>query len=180
MINLIPNQEKKKKVKDFYFRLTVIFLFVLSFCFLIATVAILPAYFLSSVKKNLAENKLETQNAEVVPLLDQNTSLVIEDLNNKLTLIEEAQKNKYLVSAKVINEVVLKKMYDIKITSIFYESNEMGEKKVNINGIASSRERLLLFRRALENDTAFKKVDLPISNFVKGTNIRFFLTLTPS
>lgn len=179
MINLIPNKEKKRKVKDFYFRLLVMFLVVLSFSILIATVAILPAYFLSSVKKNLINTKLEAQKNEPTPLLDQKVLATVQDLNNKLNLVEKTKVEKYIVSQKVISEIMLKKMPDIKILEIRYQNDPTKGKVVSINGTAPSRERLLLFRRALEDNVAFKKVDLPISNFVKGSNIKFYLSLIP-
>ncbi|KKT19706.1 MAG: hypothetical protein UW02_C0006G0012 [Candidatus Nomurabacteria bacterium GW2011_GWB1_43_7] len=180
MINLIPNQEKKKKVKDFYFRLTVVLFMVLGCCVLVASVSILPSYFLSSINKNLANEKLEMQKKEPMPLVDQDSLTSVEDLNSKLSTIENAEKNKYLVSQKVINEIIFQKMPDIKISQIFYENNVLNGKKINIRGLAPSRERLLLFRRALEDDITFKKVDLPISNFVKGSNIEFYLSIIPS
>ena len=71
-------------------------------------------------------------------------------------------------------------MSDIQITRIAFENSPVSGKQVDLSGLAPSRERLLLFRQALENDTAFQKVDLPISNFVKGSNIQFSLSLTPS
>lgn len=180
MINLIPNQEKKKKVKDFYFRLSIIFFLALGICILFASVSILPSYFISSVNKNLANIKLEMQKKEPILLIDQNFLTIIEDLNKKLDLIENVQKNKYLVSEKVINQIVLRKMSDIKINQISYENNLPGGKTISIHGIAPSRERLLLFRRALEDDVSFKKIDLPISNFTKGSNIEFYLNIIPS
>jgi len=183
MINLIPNQEKKKKVRDFYFRLTTVTLFVLSLVALVALSAMLPAYFLSSVKQNLAEAKLGSQNTEPVPLLDLKTQTVIDGLNSRLNLIEKSEKGRYLVSVKIMSEIMLKKTPDIKITQILYETDAKSlpvGKKVTVRGIARSREELLLFRRALEDNIAFTKVDLPISNFVKGSNIEFSLTLIPT
>lgn len=153
---------------------------MLGLCILILNVSILPAYFISAIKKNLNEDKLKTQKEEIVPLPDQNTLATIKDLNIKLNIVENAERNKYLVSQKVINEILLKKMPDIKITQISFNNTSAEGKKVNIRGIAVSRERLLLFRRVLEDNIAFKKVDLPISNFVKGSNIIFFLSLIPS
>ena len=120
------------------------------------------------------------QKLEPVPLIDQNSLAIMEDLDNKLGLIDNAEKNKYLISQKIINEIVLQKMPDIKINQISYDNSTAAGKKISIHGIASNRERLLLFRRALEDDIAFKKVDLPISNFVKGSNIEFSLNLIPS
>lgn len=180
MINLIPNEEKKQKVKDFYFRLFTTFVAILSFSILISAASILPAYFLSSVKKNLVNNKLEAQKNEPLPAIDSTTLSVMQDLNDKLNLAEKNRKGNYLVSQKIIQEIVSEKMPDIKITQILYQNDPGKGKTVSINGTASSRERLLIFRQNLEENLAFKKVDLPVSNFVKGSNIRFYLNLIPS
>ncbi len=180
MINLIPNQEKKDKTKDFYYRFFVVFLMAVGFCALIASVSILPAYVFSLINKNLANSKLESQKAEPVPVADQNSLAIVKDLDNKLKLIEDAEKNKYLISQKIINEILLQKMPDIKIHQINFENTVSDGKKVNIQGVAPNRERLLLFRLALEDSIAFEKVDLPISNFVKGSDIEFFLSLVPN
>jgi len=180
MINLIPNEEKKRKVRDFYLRLLVVFFVVLSVPILIAAVGILPSYFLSSVKKDLINNKLEKQQKEPIPPLDQKTLDTVEDVNNKLSLVEKNKANKYIVSQKIINEIISEKIPDIKITEILYQNDPIKGKTVKVNGSAKSREQLLLFRRALEDNTAFQKVDLPISNFVKGSNIQFYLNLIPS
>jgi|SRR3989338_1457901 len=180
MINLIPNQEKKKMIKDFYYRLTVVFLVMLCVSLFIAMLALLPAYLLSVAKNNIAEEKLETQKNEIAPPFNQETLAMMADLNLKLSLIENAEKDKFSVSEKVINAVLLKKIPSIKITRISYEDDSLKGKKISINGTAPSREILLSFRQALENDTSFQEVDLPISNFVKGFNIEFYLNLIPS
>lgn len=181
MINLIPNEEKRQIVKDFYLRFTTVVFIMLGLSFVVASISILPAYFLSSVEENFFNSKLELQKNELIPANDQNTLIIIKDLKNKLNLIENAQKNKDAeFSQKVINKILLKKMPNIKITEIFYQKDPQTGEKISVNGKASSREILLSFRRALEDDVSFKKVDLPISNFVKGSNIKFYLTLFPS
>ena len=166
--------------KGFYFRLTVVFFIMLGLCLLVASIAILPAYFLSLVKKNEANAKLEIQKSEPILELDQQTLATILGLNSKLNLIENAKKNKYIISQKVINEVILKKMLDVKINQITYQNDPLNGKVINVRGVAPSRERLLLFRQALEEDSTFQKVNLPISNFVKGSHIQFYLSLIPS
>src|SRR3989344_4096745 len=180
MINLIPNQEKKKMVRDFYYRLTIVFLGMLCVSLFIAILALLPAYLLSVSKNNIAKEKLEAQKNEPAPPFNQETLAMIKDLNLKLNLIENAEKDKFSVSEKVINAVLLKKIPNVKITRIFYENDLLKGRKISISGTAPSREVLLAFRQALENDTSFKEVDLPISNFVKGSNIEFYLNLIPS
>lgn len=179
MINLIPNQEKKKKVKDFYFRLGVVFIATIGSAVFITVIAILPSYFVSRVEKNLAEEKLQAVKNEPVPAVDEESLRAMQDLDHKLDLLEKQEKENYIVSQKTIQEIILKKMPDIKIYRISYSEDTKG-KEIKIYGIATSRERLLLFRRALEDDPSFKKVDLPISNFIKGSNIEFYLNLTPA
>lgn len=163
--------------RGFYYRLTVLFLVTIGVSFLFAFVAILPSYFLSSMKDNIVNAKLETQKNEPVPLLDQQTLSVVKDLNDKLSLVENAEKSKFAVSEKVINAIILKKVLGIKITGISYKK---GDNKINIQGTAPSRETLLLFRESLESSINFKQVDLPISNFVKGSDIQFSLSLSPA
>ncbi len=187
MINLIPKEEKKKIAKLFFYKLAVLFLATAGLSFLIASVAIFPSYFISSVENNIVNAKLEAQKGEPVPRPDQETLSAIKDLNKKLDLIENAENSKFTISEKVINAIILKKISNIKITDISYESDpakglENGQKsqKISLQGSASSREVLLLFRKALEDSTAFKQVDLPISNFVKGSDIQFYLSLIPS
>ncbi len=179
MINLIPKEEKKMMMRRFYYRLIVLFVVMFGFISMILFVSLLPSYFFSSVKKNVINEKLEMQKKESVSLPDQQTLTIIEDLNKKMNLIENAEKNQFLVSQKIINAVILKKMPTVKITDILYEDNSPKGKKINVEGTAPSREILLSFRRALEGDIAFSQVDLPISNFVKGSNIKFFLSLIP-
>lgn len=180
MINLIPNEEKKKMSSNFYLRLVTVIFVMLGVCFIIASVSILPAYLLSSMEKNFNDAKLVSQESELISLPDQNIITVVRDLKSKLSLIEKNEKNIFSFSKKTINEVVLNKTSNIKITRIYYQNDPQEGEKISINGVASSRETLISFRRALENDTAFSKVDLPISNFVKGSNIKFYLNLTPS
>ncbi|MFA5932392.1 MAG: hypothetical protein WC793_03395 [Candidatus Paceibacterota bacterium] len=179
MINLIPKEEKKKMTIDFYYRIAILFFFMLNFSILIAFFSLLPSYFISSVKYSLINTKLENQKMEPLPPLGEQSLAIVKDVNDKLALVEKFEKNKFLLSVKVINAILLKKRSDIKITQITYENNIINGKKINITGTAPSREVLLLFRQALEDSPNFKNIDLPISNFVKGSNINFSLSLIP-
>ena len=179
MINLIPNEEKKKMSKDFYFRLVTLIFIMFSISLLIASILIVPSYFLSSVDKTSIDTKVQLQENEAVSLSEQDTMATINDLKSKLGSVENFKKNQYLFSQKIINEVVLKKISSLRITEIHYQNDPKTGRKISISGIALNRDVLLSFKRALEDDVAFSKVDLPISNFVKGSNIKFYLNLIP-
>ena len=177
MLNLIPKEEKKKMIVDFRIKLAILFLSVLSFCVLIAVIVLLPSYFLSSTKYSLSKTRLENQKLD--PSLISEELATIKDINEKLDLIENSERARFTPSTAVLNAILLKKRSDIKITEISYQNTTEG-KKISVTGTAPSRKTLLLFRLALESNPAFTKVDLPISNFVKGSNIQFYLNLIPS
>jgi hypothetical protein len=180
MINLIPKEEKKKRTADFFLRLSAIFLLMASFAVFIACVTILPAYILSLQKNSSVDQKLKIQKNISLPDLGERSLATAKDLDGKLSLMENAEKNEFPVSRKIINSIIFNKTSSIKITHISYENDGTLGKKISINGVASSRAALLSFSQALGYDSDFKKVDLPISNFVKESNIPFSLTLTPS
>ncbi len=172
-------------VRGFYYKLTVLFFVLCSVSALILLVAIMPSYFLSGAKKRIVNTKLLLQKSEQVPLPDQATLAIIKDLDDKLNVIERSKNDKFIISEKVINAILSKKTSSIKITEISYDNGQANlkagstAKKISIKGIAPSREHLFLFREALEEDTSFKQVDLPISNFIKGSDIQFYLDLIP-
>jgi hypothetical protein len=179
MINLIPNEQKKKMKRDFLMRALIVSFFVFGFMMIVGSAALLPSYFHVMVKSNLVKSKLITQENTPVPAVEAEVMSKIDNLNKKLGLIENSPASAFVVSSRVIDDMLLKKIPEIKITDISYENTAKG-RQIRVNGEAPSREKLLIFRLALEKDPAFKKVDLPISNFVKGTNINFFLTLVPA
>ncbi len=180
MINLIPKEEKKKMKKDFLFRVLTVSLVVFGFVVIAGAVALLPSYFQAVIENSLAREKLALQQNEPVSVSEAQVMAEISDLDKKLQIIESASENKFIVSDRVINDVIFKKMSDIKVTDISYENNVTKGREIRISGEAPSRERLLLFRLALEASGKFQKVDLPISNFVRGKNITFSLTLVPA
>lgn len=181
MINLIPNEEKKIMVEGFYYRIAATFFMALGMTMVILFSILLPSYILSVEKKNFINDKLILQTTEPVSSDDKEVTMFINTLDQKLSLFEKTEKNKFLFSERVINEILSRKLSNVKISQISYVNNkDAGTMSVNISGTAPNRETLLSFRRALEESAFFKNVDLPISNFVKGSNIKFSLNLTPS
>jgi hypothetical protein len=180
MINLIPNEEQKNITKGFFLRLVVVFIFLFSFCLIATLIIFVPSYLISINKERIAKNKLEIQKNETIPQLDQNSLTLIKDLDNKLKIIENSDLNKFNISENIIDQIILNKMPDIKINRFSFVQDIVEGKKVSIYGTAPSRERLLLFKKALESSSYFLRVDLPVSNFIKGSDINFYLSLIAS
>ncbi len=193
MINLITKEEKKKQNNTLYIKLIIAFFSMISFVAFVNLTLILPSYFFILNKKEIINSKLEVQKKEPIKEIDKEILTMNQELIDKLNLIEETKKNKYFISNEIIKKIISKKIPGIKITQISYEDNQLNEKNLNpihkkstdnkkviIRGNAKNREILLLFRQAFENDPSFINVDLPISNFVKGSNLEFNLNLISS
>lgn len=177
MINLIPIEEKKAIKRDLYYRFFVVFFAMLALVVLASIILLIPSYFIS-LEKNISINqRLEMQKNEIMPKIDQQAQVAIKQLDARLSLLGKARQNTYVFSDKVVKEILSQKVSGIKINRISYQNDPSDGRKVSINGIAQNREQLLLFRQALEDDSLFKNVDLPISNFVKDVNIEFGLNL---
>lgn len=177
MINLIPTEEKKEIRNDFLGRFLSIFFIMVSIVLLITSITMLPSLIFSYGKKGSIDKKVEFQKNEIMPAIDKEAQTAILDLNNRLGSIEKSMNDKYIFSQNIVTEIVSKKTSGIKVSGIFYENDKLKGKTIVVNGIAISREQLLLFRRSFEDSGAFRSVDLPISNFVKGHDIEFSLNL---
>ena len=177
MINLLPTENKKKNISEQRLNIVVFYLYIVGTCFIIGLVSLLPSYFPIIIKNHISHQDLNALDSLPVSQLDQETSGIVANVNAKMSSIDEAEKNKFLVLENALDEVIAQKMPDIKIIAFDYDKTSDGNKNIVLHGISPNRARLLLFRQALEGDKAFSHVDLPISNFVKGSNIDFTLNL---
>ena len=153
---------------------------MLSFAILIGAISLLPAYFYSSEKNSIVNTKLTEQKNTEPPIVGEQPVATVSDINNKLTLVENAEKNSFPISEKVIDAIVAEKTSEIQIIQFTYQDDPILGKQIGLLGIALTREALLAFEQTLKSDPDFKNVNLPISSFVKDSNIEFNMTLNPS
>ncbi len=180
MINLIPSEEKKKIRKDFYMRVVIVSFFVLGIAILLSNIMLIPAVFYASLEKTLVENHFNNNQNQLSLELNPEDKTLVDSLNSKINLVNNFQKDKFLVSVRVIDNILNRKTDGIKIKDINYTNDVSKGKSINIRGQASSREKLVIFKNKLSEDANFKKVDLPVSNFIKSSDIEFNLVLIPS
>lgn len=180
MINLIPSEEKKVIRKVFYIRFVIVTFVVLGVGVLLSAILLLPSFFYSSLERDIAVTQLGLQKDNPPIEFEQGAENLIKDLENKLNLVENSQKDKFLVSERVINKIDAKLTSGIKVTEMNYLNDETKGMTLEVRGLALTRDDLLAFKSSFERDGDFKKVDLPISNFIKSTNIQFNLILTPN
>lgn len=166
-LNLLPPEEKQKiesvqaqrrilSLASAGLTLILIFLAFLSSIWLFLTVQLNSA---DLVFKNI---QASSQN-EVFKKLESE----IKQINEKLDRSEALKKGSrhYSFALEKLTEL---SSYDIKFTSL-----SVSENKISLSGLTASREALLAFKDSLSQSPYFDKINMPLSNFLKQTDINF-------
>jgi hypothetical protein len=169
MINLLPDKEKKKVRLEYLFRTLSVIAFFVMLAGIVFLAFMTPSYFLTKYRIDDLANRL----GEAKRLAGSNADK--DKLNSKLAEIKE--KISYLKPsddpdiAQIFSSIIRDKNSNIKIKNLSFQAGDIGE--IKIGGVSSDRDSLKQFGGALKNDALIKNIDLPISDFAKGSNIDF-------
>lgn len=172
MINLIPPTAKKRVVTEYWVRTVSLWAFLGGTAlFLIATLFI-PINIYVVNQESYLSRVLESGEAEQT-MYQQNTELLVR-ANAQAALLTTAQREYTLYD-------VLPQLQTIADTGIKLQKvqiNQTADPILSIMGVAQSRQALVSFRDALEQNKDFLVVDLPIGNLIKDSDVAFTITVT--
>lgn len=184
VINILPAHEKKIIHKEYWIRLFTILLNLLVVASIVASLLLFPSYFLAQSKESLVENKLDAFNKENPDLSNSNIDNITNDINSKLEMLNNAA-TPYEVSDNVLSNIINSRTDGITFSQIIFDKKTIKVSDLDqevsvleINGIATNRDTLRNFKTALDSNTSFSKVDLPISDFLEKTDLNFTITIT--
>lgn len=168
-INLFPPHQIKAREEKKYFK-KIIVSFLLLFIILIISSG------LFSVLKNILVLYINSQNNELFSLnnyfnQEKNKKIQqnIENINKILSRISIIEKNKTIWS-ETLFELIKITPNDLSFVNLKISDED---KKIEIIGLAKTRESLLTFRDNLEKSEYFENVTSPISNIISPTDINF-------
>jgi len=173
MINLLSPQEKTVNLARKKLTLALIFefsLFLFLACFLLATLAV-RIYLIGEVnfrKIGISEREAEVDISKIVSFEKK-----IVDLNKRLEDIGGFYKVG-LDFSEITDKIFQYLPSGSYLTDISFRRDATGL-KLALNGFIPTREKLLEFKKSLEQEEAFKKITFPASNWVSATNISFYL-----
>jgi hypothetical protein len=170
-MNFLP-EENKKIIKKEYLRRLFVVIGIFSFSAISIGIILLlsPYLFLKDQKYNL-ERQLVVSEERFSRAKIENIIPLVEELNAKISLLDSGQKNIGEKSA-FIKIILEEKTNKIKINDFFFDKG-----KILIQGLSEDRQSLLSFIDSLKKKKDFKKVESPVSNFIKEKNIEFKLTI---
>jgi type IV pilus assembly protein PilM len=180
VINILPQKEKRKIVQSYWLRYLTILLNLVSLIGITASLLLFPSYSMSGIKEGIIENSLEVFNKDNPDLENTNIDEIISNINSKLEILDKSSQT-YKISDKVFGEILATRTEGIKFSQILFSRKNIEKKEVpmlEIYGSAENRDSLRNFKIALDKNTNFLKVDLPVSNFLEKSDLTFIISIT--
>jgi Tfp pilus assembly protein PilN len=171
MFNLLPKVNKNAIRREYRIRLAVVSLWLLFAALLISSLLLLPALLLSSEKERAAQERFAALEASAKRGDEAGFDAALRDAESRLSVLQsEAPKS---LLHELLTRIVSSKNDRVSLTNFSFIKGADGRHEIAVSGAAKSREALRSFIQALERTNAFSRVDAPISNFVKDTDINF-------
>ncbi len=176
MINILPTEEKDALRREYWMRFASVAILVFTLTALFASILLLPSYFFSASKESLSESRLEAFNKTHGGVASADLEGTIRALNTKLQSLLAATPKKMPVR-DAIDPLLTLRADGIGFNQILY-SESTGTPVIELYGVARDRTTLRDFKQALDDSSKFTSVDLPLSDFIKKSNIDFTISLS--
>jgi hypothetical protein len=175
---LLPAQERKALRWEYRLRLAIVTFLFISLALVFGIASLLPSYIYTYNQENEATLHLEALNkSRKASGADQDDKNLIINQSFALKMVAEEDK---LDDVSVIEKIVALKPKNLIINSFENDhavsTTTVGS--VTVQGYAPTREGLLDFKKAFENDKTFANPELPISDLAKSKEINFSLKVS--
>ncbi len=173
MINLIPPAARAKIVKEYWFRVIAVWMFLLGTGCLIVASLLLPTYMLlrselTTLRNQVMDNEVKvasfsTSAAELTKAMEQTRVLLTGGVMTPATTFDRALSE--LAGTAV----------QINATQFNFSTSSV---TIMITGVANTRTDLATFRDVVEGSPLFSNAVLPISSLIKDRDLDFTMTIT--
>ncbi len=174
MINLIPPAGRARIVREYWIRVSVVWLFLFGTgCLLVASL-LLPTYVLIRVQTSMLSQTVAV-NIDKVTTFDVSFGELTTATNQARLL--KGNGTTTTTSWYLTN---LEKMAgtEVAIESFDFDRPLLHGGSVTISGLATTRQALSDFRDQIVADPAFSAVNLPIGNLIKDRDLLFSMNIT--
>lgn len=176
MFNLLPKTKKDIIYREYRIRLTVVGLWLLFVVLIFSSILLVPSLLLSSEKERAAQERFAALSKSLERSGETDLNSVLNEVKSRLVLLRNEAPRMFLHELLML--IVSVKTDRISLTNFSFIKSADERREIAISGISENRSALLSFIKALERTELFEKVDAPISNFVKDTDINFEIRAT--
>ena len=178
IINVLPLEQKRELLREFWVRFVSIFCIFIAVVFIIGNFLLFPSYLFSKSKEVLAEQEFEKFNLDNPEISTKNLDDSIKDLNSQLSLLSDEQNKKQVSVTNTFDELLMSRPAGITFSQILYSEGSDGVLSMDVYGVSTDRSALSNFKSILEKNQKYSEVILPISNFLEKTNLNFKISIT--
>jgi len=171
MLSFLPKKNKQTLLLEYKLRITTAISFFVCVLFIIALVGLLPSYLNEKVQTDTFRAQFEGKGT------DQDKTVIERKLSNSV-LVEYLAKEIKIFSSKESFSSVISQIINEKQSNVSISRFSLNEKSVSISGVADTRGDLIIFQRALQNNSLFSDVNLPISDITKNIDASFTMDIT--
>lgn len=175
MINLIPPDAQKQVKREYWVRVFSVWSFLVGSALLMVIVFHIPAYVL--IQNQLLTYLEEFNDATNKSQTMEDSKKVIERANRISEML--AKPNITIPFSKVVADIEEVVGEGIRVEGYTFNRLSTGITPIVVTGKAETRAGLSAFRDALEANSYFKTVTLPLSDLAKDSDIEFSITITP-
>lgn len=173
MINLIPPEGYHMIKKEYLLRVGAVYCFLITGVCVLLTVAMVPMYVLLDAQIKEVESEVREGNSTNSAV--KNTENEVSIIKNVLAQLKVEEKSFRISTA--IDEIQKSSSSEISFKT-FYIDGAKGEiKTIQVQGTATTREKLIQFKKKLEESELFESVEIPIADLARDANLPFAITI---
>lgn len=175
MINVLPEQQKEIVSREYRLRRAIVVSGLVIFALLVSLVLLFPSYFLTNMQAEEAAVQLDQVKTALNSQLPSGE--VVNDLISAVRHAQDLRPFSETISVYKLLKIFESKPESVKINRISFVNKSETGPEITLGGIAQDRESLIAFGRVLEGRVEFESVNIPVSNFVRESNIEFHMTI---
>lgn len=174
MINLIPPEGHKAVKREYLFRAGSTFCFLFGWVGLLIAAALIPTYVLISAQIGTFELEAEREQSK-----DDAVKKAQEEVGTaEAILMQLKTTTETFFSSTAIDEIQKRAPRSIAFRTFSIEESQGRIEKVQIQGVAPTREALAELKTAIESSDLFLKAEVPIADLARDVDLPFAITVT--
>jgi len=177
MYHFLPLVEKRMLRREYRVRFVIVGSVLLSALILFGTVFLLPAWSVADIKEQTVEKRMEILRNTMLKKQDSTLNVLLDTTKNDIRLLRAGED--FLSFRTVLETLLSNRTSGVSLQSFsFSRISTEGDVGVVVRGVYRDRDALVNFRKNLEREKMFTRVDLPIASLAKGKNADFTIELT--
>ena len=176
VVNVLPEENINILAHEYWKRFSILLISFFALIMLVFTLLLIPSYYFTVSKQQIAESELDQFNATNVQISGQDINNTINSINKNLALLSSVKPN-ISVYNDVLGILLTKKVQGITLSQILFSQRKDKAYIIEVHGNATDRISMKNFKAFIDNNERVTSSDLPISNYLEKVDLNFTMTI---